>query len=67
MDNKIPDVSPVVRTWVPDATEAELIEATKNFRGYLGVVYRIFRRLEAEGHYAAAEKKRTHRKDRKKH
>ena len=43
-----PEVAEIVRYWMPDASEEELKEATVNFREYLGVVYRIFLRLENE-------------------
>ena len=45
----IPEIATVVRRWMPDASDAELKEATINLRRYLSVVYRIFLRLEAEG------------------
>jgi hypothetical protein len=45
----IPEIATVVRRWMPDASDAELKEATINLRCYLAVVYRIFLRLEAEG------------------
>lgn len=44
-----PEISPLVRKWMPDASETELIEATENLRRYLGVVYRIYCRLKEEG------------------
>jgi len=44
----IPEIAEIVRHWMPDASEEELKEATINFREYLGVIYRIFLRLEAE-------------------
>ncbi len=48
-ENKnIPEIAEIVRHWMPDASEEELKEATVNFREYLGVIYRIFLRLEAE-------------------
>lgn len=45
----IPEISPLVRKWMPDATDNELKAATVCLRRYLAVAYRIFRRLEAEG------------------
>lgn len=45
----IPEISPLVRKWMPDATDEELKAATVRLRRYLAVAYRIFRRLEAEG------------------
>ncbi len=44
----LPEISEIVRDWMPDASEDELKEATINFREYLAVIYRIFLRLEAE-------------------
>jgi len=44
-----PEIAETVRHWMPEASDEELKEATINFREYLGVVYRIFLRLEAEG------------------
>lgn len=44
----LPEIADIVRHWMPDASEAELKEATVNFREYLAVIYRIFLRLEAE-------------------
>ncbi|MGK2957403.1 MAG: hypothetical protein ACSLFB_03175 [Acidimicrobiales bacterium] len=45
----IPEISPLVRHWMPEADEDELKEATSNLRGFLTIVHRIFLRLEAEG------------------
>ncbi len=50
MNHDIPEISPLIEKWMPEATEEEQIKATKNFRSYLRVVYGIFERLEAEGH-----------------
>lgn len=47
-----PKIAEVVRIWMPEAREEELIDATLNFREYLGVVYRIFNRIEDEKHQA---------------
>lgn len=49
MRESIPEITPVVRRWMPNASDDELKEATINLRRYLAVVYRIFLRLEAEG------------------
>lgn len=48
----IPEISPLVRQWMPDATEEELKEGTVEVRRFLAVMYRVFRRLEAEGKLA---------------
>lgn len=45
---EIPEVSELVRGWMPDADEAELKQATVNLRRYLATSYRIAIRLEAE-------------------
>ena len=45
----IPEISPIVRKWLPDANDEELKLATFRLRDYLSQVYRIFLRLEAEG------------------
>ncbi len=44
----IPEIADIVRHWMPDANEDELKEATVNLREYLGAIYRIFLRHEAE-------------------
>lgn len=44
-----PKISPLVKKWMPDASESELEEATENFRRYLAVAYRVYERLEREG------------------
>lgn len=44
-----PEIAEIVRYFMPDASDEELMEATVNFRAYLAVLYRIFLRLEAEG------------------
>ena len=44
-------ISPLVRKLMPKASEEELVEATKNFREFLGVLYRMYERREAEGHF----------------
>ncbi len=48
MNHHIPEISPLIEKWMPEATEEEQIKATKNFRGYLNLVYQIFLRLEDE-------------------
>jgi|GEM_PF-4027287 len=48
-ENKELEISPLVHRLLPDADEAELIEATANLRRFLDVVYDIYLRLEAEG------------------
>ncbi len=60
MDKEIPKGAPIVRHWMSNAPEAELIVATNNLRNYLKVAYRIFRRLEAEGYYDATPKEQRH-------
>lgn len=45
----IPEISPLIEHWMPDASEEDKRRATVNFRNYLAVAYRIFERLEAEG------------------
>lgn len=49
MNEEIPEIAEIVRHWMPDSSDEELKEATINFREYLGVIYRIFLRLESEG------------------
>lgn len=44
-----PEITPVVRRWLPHANDDELKLATSRLREYLSEVYRIFLRLEAEG------------------
>ena len=36
---------------MPEASDAELIEATESWRAYLKVVYEIYRRLKWEGRF----------------
>ncbi len=60
METEIPKISPVVRNWMPDTTEEELIEATDNFRRHLKVVYRIFTILEDQGYYEATKEELMH-------
>jgi hypothetical protein len=48
-DQEIPEISDIVKHWMPEASEEEQKEATKNVREHLAVVYRIFLRLEREG------------------
>ncbi len=51
MREPIPEITPVVRRWMPNASDDELKEATINLRRYLAVVYKIFLRLESEGKF----------------
>ena len=44
-------ISPLVRKLMLEASEEELVQATKNFREFLGVLYRMYGRLEAERHF----------------
>ena len=53
--NTAPKISPLVKHWMPDASEVELIEATENFRRYLQVLLRICERLEREGRFPLSE------------
>lgn len=49
---KLPEVSDLVRSWMPDASHEELVEATNNLHEYLAVIYRITLRREAEEKYS---------------
>jgi hypothetical protein len=49
----IPEVSPLIEKWHPQATLEEQRQYTQEFRAYLAVLYRIFLRLDAEGYFAA--------------
>lgn len=42
------DVSPLIKRWMPEASRNEQIEATRNFRAYMRVLYRIYLRIEQE-------------------
>lgn len=55
--SQLPEIAEVVRTWMPEANDDELKEATVNLRRYLAVIYRIVLRLEAEGKLSAARDK----------
>jgi hypothetical protein len=46
-------ISPLIEKWHPHATPEEQRQYTQEFRAYLAVLYRIFLRLDAEGHFAA--------------
>jgi len=48
METPTDDISPLVKRWMPDASEEEQRQATYNFREYLAVIYGIYLRLEAE-------------------
>lgn len=48
MDTSPDDISPLVKKWMPDATDEELREATVNFREFIAVIYRIHLREQAE-------------------
>jgi hypothetical protein len=56
---QLPEIAEVVRTWMPEASDDELKEATVNLRRYLAVIYRIVLRLEAEGKLSAGRDKST--------
>jgi hypothetical protein len=45
----LPEIAELVLDLMPTATREEQLEATRNLRGYLAAVYRIFVRLESEG------------------
>jgi len=42
------DIPEFIRELMPDATEAELLDATDNFRGYIAIVLRIYERSRRE-------------------
>ncbi len=44
----LPEVSPVVQSWLPEASNEELKEASNNLRRFLAVAYRIYLRIEAD-------------------
>jgi hypothetical protein len=44
----VPEICPLVKEWMPEATDDDLKSATVRLRGYLAVVHRIFQRLESE-------------------
>jgi hypothetical protein len=47
--DETPDISPLIRRWLPNASIEEQTIATQQLRRYLAVVYRICQRLEMEG------------------
>ncbi len=46
---EIPPISPLVREWMPNASEEELVQGTVQLSRFLAVLYRVFLRLESEG------------------
>lgn len=55
-NDNLPDISPLIRKWHPDATDAELRTYTYEFRGFLKVLYEVFERLDREGELEELEK-----------
>lgn len=46
---KIPEISPLMRKWHPNASEEELHEYTDEFRAFLLGAYRVFELADKEG------------------
>ena len=46
--NSLPTIPSFIRRVMPNASEAELLEATENFKEYMKVVWGIYQRISAE-------------------
>ena len=52
METQPNTIAPLMRVWHPNASEEELIRYSESFREFLLVLYRIYRRLEADGYFS---------------
>lgn len=52
MESDKPYVAPFIRRLMPNASEAEILEASETLRAYLMLLYGVFLRKEAEAQLA---------------
>ena len=55
------EISAFVREVLPDAPMEVLLDAQRCYEEYMGVLMRIYRRLDAEGHFSYPHDKTTER------
>ncbi len=57
IDQRKPTISKLIAALLPDAAYEEQLEAQQNFRDFLAVAYRMYRRLEEERRSLARDDK----------
>lgn len=56
----VPEISPLIEKWHPDATREEQVTYTDELRAMLLGIYRVFERADAEGRFPDSPESGSH-------